>query len=169
MEGQGGLRSCQLRVGSQCSRSMPTASLCRVCCVSWGCVTIMACLCALVVALPSCLQEMPHGRCVTSSTVTRPGAHCVSRPLAHHGSARFLLKAEPFAWKGGSGRRHLLLRLLTEWPLPGAHSHHRGSLVYPSLSLSPEAILSPIRSSGLAANPQLPPEQGLWFCRCRGT
>lgn len=41
------------------------------------------------------------------------------------------------------GRRHLLPQLLPEWSLPGAHSHHGGSLVYQSHSLSPETILPP--------------------------
>lgn len=116
------------------------ASLCRVCCGFWGCITIMASVCALVVALPSPLQEMPHGRCVTSSTVTK--AVLVGSWLIH-GSVRCLLKGEPFVWERGSVRRYLLHQLLTEWSLPGAHSHHWGGLVYPSCTLSPETILSP--------------------------
>lgn len=142
MDGKGGLRPCQFRVWTQSSRSM--ACLCRVCCVFWGCTTIMASLCALVVALPSPVQEMPHGRCVTSSTVSRAGVHSVlANPWLIHGPVRCLLKDEHFVWKRGSERRYLLHQLLTERSLPGAHSHHRGSLVYPSCSLSPETILSP--------------------------
>lgn len=51
MEGEGGLRPCQLRVWLQSSRAMPLACLCRVCCVFWSCITVMASLCALVVTL----------------------------------------------------------------------------------------------------------------------
>ncbi|NXY38771.1 AGRG1 protein, partial [Pomatorhinus ruficollis] len=124
--------------------SMEQQRLRRVCCVFWGCITIMASLCALVVALPSPAQEMPHGRCVTSSTLSRAGVHSVlAGPWLIHGSVTCLLKAEHFFWKRGSGKRYLLQQLLTDKSLPGAHSHHRGSLLYPSRSLSPETILSP--------------------------
>lgn len=142
-EGEGGLRPRQLRVRSQSSRSMLLAYLCRVCCVFWGCITIMASLCALVcTAFPS-PGDASWQMCHIQNSHQGWGHSELIAPWLIHGSVRCLLKAEPLVWKRGPGRRCLLHQLLTEWSLPGAHSHRWGSLVCRSHSLSPETILPP--------------------------
>lgn len=96
MEGQGGLRPCQLRKWSQSSRSVPLACLYRVCYIFWGCIVITASPCALVVALPAPVQEMLLCRYVASSTVSRAGRHFeLTIPWLIHDPVRHLLKAEP--------------------------------------------------------------------------
>ena len=89
MEGQGGLRPCQLREWSQSSRSMPLACLYRVCYIFWGCITIMASSCALAVALPGPVQEVLRCRCVASSTISGAGGHFeLKAPWLIHGPVR---------------------------------------------------------------------------------